>query len=92
MVICQLIKQVDKQNIKAGITQLVRVLDCDSKSHGFKSRYSPNFIIKMTHLFGTYITEKSILISLSNIYGLGTKSVQKYVNLWVSIPKLALTS
>ena len=70
------------------------MLDCDSKSHGFKSRYSPNFIIKMTHLFGTYITEKkSILISLSNIYGLGTKSVLKIcksvgINPKISIDKL----
>ena len=48
----------------------------------------------MTHLFGTYITEKkSILISLSNIYGLGTKSVLKIcksvgINPKISIDKL----
>lgn len=28
-------------NLLAIITQLVRVLGCDSKRHGFKSRYSP---------------------------------------------------
>lgn len=70
------------------------MLDCDSKSHGFKSRYSPNFIIEMTHLFGTYITEnKSLSKSLTNIHGLGTNSVLKIcksvgLNPEISIRKL----
>lgn len=28
----------------ANITQMVRVLGCDSKSYGFKSHYLPDFI------------------------------------------------
>jgi hypothetical protein len=33
-----------KLYLMANISQLVRVLDCGSKSHGFKSHFSPNFI------------------------------------------------
>lgn len=31
-------------NRLVGVTQLVRVLDCDSKSHGFKSRHLPKLL------------------------------------------------
>ena len=31
--------------IRAGVAQLVRVSDCDSECRGFKSRYSPLFVL-----------------------------------------------
>ena len=41
---------IDKTIFKAIVTQLVRVLGCDSKSHGFKSRQSPLSCIKSNAL------------------------------------------
>ncbi len=71
---------------------MVRALDCDSRGHGFGSRYSPNFIYIMTHIIGNFIPEnKSLPEALCVIYGIGHKRAVGFCEEFGINPRIKIT-
>ena len=70
---------------------MVRALDCDSRGHGFGSRYSP-LLVFMTHILGNYIPEnKSLPITLRAIYGIGHTRAIKFCKELGFSPRMKIT-